>query len=49
MAVSARWAVRSTSIASFFGFEPPRLLEEIGLELAQVERRIMALLREVTE
>ena len=33
----------------FFQYKPPRPLEEIDAELAQVERRIMELLREVTE
>jgi len=33
----------------FFEYRPPRPLEEIDAELAQVERRIMELLREVTE
>ena len=33
----------------FFKYQPPRPLEEIDAELEQVERRIMELLREVTE
>ena len=33
----------------FFKYQPPRPLEEIDTELEQVERRIMELLREVTE
>jgi len=33
----------------FFEYKPPRPLEEIDAELAQVEKRIMELLREVTE
>ena len=33
----------------FFQYQPPRPLAEIDAELAQVEKRIMALLREVTE
>ena len=33
----------------FFQYQPPRPLEEIDAELAEVEKRIMALLREVTE
>jgi type I restriction enzyme M protein len=33
----------------FFQYQPPRPLHEIDAELAEVERRIMELLREVTE
>ncbi|WP_075323341.1 hypothetical protein [Acidithiobacillus albertensis] len=33
----------------FFGYQPPRPLAEIDAELAEVEKRIMDLLREVTE
>ncbi len=33
----------------FFEYKPPRPLEEIDAELARVEKRIMELLREVTE
>jgi type I restriction enzyme M protein len=33
----------------FFQYQPPRPLNEIDRELAAVEQRIMALLREVTE
>ena len=33
----------------FFQYQPPRPLEEIDAELAEVEKRIMGLLREVTE
>ena len=33
----------------FFQYQPPRPLHEIDSELAAVEQRIMALLREVTE
>ena len=33
----------------FFCFEPPRSLEEIDDELEAVERRILELLKEVTE
>ncbi|WP_213380267.1 hypothetical protein [Allochromatium tepidum] len=33
----------------FFQYQPPRPLHEIDAELAEVEKRIMALLREVTE
>ncbi|BCU05984.1 type I restriction-modification system subunit M [Allochromatium tepidum] len=33
----------------FFQYQPPRPLHEIDTELAEVEKRIMALLREVTE
>ena len=33
----------------FFQYQPPRPLHEIDAELAQVENRIMNLLREVTE
>ena len=33
----------------FFKYKPPRALAEIDAELAEVERRIMAMLREVTE
>lgn len=33
----------------FFQYQPPRPLEEIDAELAEVEKRIMHLLREVTE
>jgi type I restriction enzyme M protein len=33
----------------FFQYQPPRLLAEIDAELAAVEKRIMGLLREVTE
>lgn len=33
----------------FFQYQPPRPLAEIDAELAEVEKRIMALLREVTE
>lgn len=33
----------------FFQYQPPRPLHEIDLELAEVEKRIMGLLREVTE
>ena len=33
----------------FFQYQPPRPLAEIDAELAAVERRIMDLLREVTE
>lgn len=33
----------------FFQYRPPRPLEEIDAELAEVEKRILALLREVTE
>jgi len=33
----------------FFRYEPPRPLEEIDQELAEVEKRIMELLQEVTE
>jgi len=33
----------------FFRYEPPRPLEEIDRELAEVEKRIMELLQEVTE
>jgi type I restriction enzyme M protein len=33
----------------FFQYQPPRPLHEIDSELSEVEKRIMALLREVTE
>jgi len=33
----------------FFKYQPPRSLEVIDADLEQVERRIMELLREVTE
>jgi len=33
----------------FFQYRPPRPLAEIDAELAEVEKRILALLREVTE
>ncbi len=33
----------------FFHYRPPRPLAEIDAELAEVEKRILALLREVTE
>ena len=33
----------------FFQYQPPRPLHEIDAELEQVEKRIMALLREVTD
>lgn len=33
----------------FFQYQPPRLLAEIDAELEAVEKRIMGLLREVTE
>ena len=33
----------------FFQYQPPRPLHEIDAELAEVEKRIMVLLREVTE
>jgi type I restriction enzyme M protein len=33
----------------FFQYQPPRPLHEIDAGLAEVEKRIMALLREVTE
>ena len=33
----------------FFQYQPPRPLAEIDAELAAVEKRIMWLLREVTE
>ncbi len=33
----------------FFHYRPPRRLAEIDAELAEVEKRILALLREVTE
>jgi type I restriction enzyme M protein len=33
----------------FFQYQPPRPLAEIDAELAEVERRIMLLLREVTD
>lgn len=33
----------------FFQYQPPRPLAEIDAELAAVEKRIMGLLREVTE
>lgn len=33
----------------FFQYQPPRPLHEIDAELAGVEQRILALLREVTE
>jgi type I restriction enzyme M protein len=33
----------------FFQYQPPRPLHEIDAELEAVEKRIMALLREVTE
>lgn len=34
---------------AFFQYIPPRPLEEIDAELAEVEKRIMTLLQEVTE
>lgn len=33
----------------FFQYQPPRPLHEIDAELAEVEKRILELLREVTE
>lgn len=33
----------------FFPYQPPRPLAEIDAELAEVEKRILALLRKVTE
>ncbi len=33
----------------FFKYQPPRPLAEIDAELAEVEKRIMDMLREVTE
>ena len=33
----------------FFQYQPPRPLHEIDTELAEVEKRILSLLREVTE
>ena len=33
----------------FFRYQPPRPLDKIDAELAEVEKRILALLEEVTE